>query len=75
MVKPNGHELELVFEAMVENVGIRDVFGAVYGETDLIEPYSLSTLQREGRAGKCLLTRDGEKYLLKLLCSQQPWSQ
>ncbi|MEM2652162.1 MAG: hypothetical protein QXU87_08820, partial [Candidatus Caldarchaeum sp.] len=70
--KPFGHEFELVFEVEADGVSIRDVFGALYGQTEVIESYSLSNLQKEGKAGKCILDRNGEKHILTVPMSASP---
>ncbi|MEM2484185.1 MAG: hypothetical protein QXR26_03640 [Candidatus Caldarchaeum sp.] len=70
--KPFGHEFELVFEVQVDGVSMRDVFGALYGETEVIELCSLSNLQKEGKAGRCMLDRDGEKHILTIPMSASP---
>ncbi|MEM3110913.1 MAG: hypothetical protein QXG41_07120 [Candidatus Caldarchaeum sp.] len=70
--KPFGHEFELVFEVEVDGVTTRDIFGALYGETEIIESCSLSKLQKEGKAGKCLLETNGERHVLTVPVSASP---
>lgn len=70
--KPFGHKFELVFEIEVDGVSTRDIFGALYGETEVIESCSLSNLQKEGKAGKCLLDPSGGRHVLTVPVSASP---
>ncbi|MEM0461268.1 MAG: hypothetical protein QXS96_05125 [Candidatus Caldarchaeum sp.] len=61
------HESTLVFSIKVDGeVSDKQIFGALYGNTDIIENISLSRLQATGEAGRCLLERSGDNWLLKL---------
>ncbi|MEM0384695.1 MAG: hypothetical protein QXV27_07605 [Candidatus Caldarchaeum sp.] len=64
--KLDSHEFELVFEVEVRDVTERDVYGAVYSMTDVVEPCSLSTLQKQGKAGKCILESNGGRHVLTI---------
>lgn len=74
VVRPYGHDFELVFEVEVgEGLSERDIYGAIYRESETVEPFDLSTLQRSGEAGKCLLEKRGDgKYILRIPMSTRP---
>jgi|LJSS01.1.fsa_nt_gb hypothetical protein len=47
----------------------KQIFGTIYAHTDVIDELSLSNLQKTGRAGKCILERNGNGWTLRIPCS------
>ena len=61
------HEFMLIFSIEVDGeVTVKQVFGALYRQTDVLDCISLSTLQSNGEAGKCLLEGGGNTWLLRI---------
>ncbi|MEM0444066.1 MAG: hypothetical protein QXF45_03155 [Candidatus Caldarchaeum sp.] len=66
VTKPNGHDKFLLFEVEIDPaVSEKDVFGALYNHTDVIESCSLNNLQKSSKA-KCVIERraDGKQVLI-----------
>lgn len=61
------HGSMLIFNVSVEGeVSERQIYGALYNHTDVFQEVWLSSLQREGCVGKCVLEKNDYDWTLRI---------
>lgn len=71
--RPHKHPTQLVFDIETSaDVQVNQIFGALYNETEVIEPFSLSTLQKSGQAGKCIIDQANGGFKLRIPLTAPP---